>query len=36
LPAPAAPFRMSLRLYRPTAAVLRGSWKPPPIEPVNR
>jgi hypothetical protein len=36
LPAPAGPFRMSLRIYRPTAAVLGGSWKPPPIEPVNR
>jgi hypothetical protein len=35
LPAPAAPFRMSLRIYQPTPAVLGGSWKPPPIEPVG-
>lgn len=34
LPAPPAGFRMSLRIYRPTPAVLSGAWKPPPIEPV--
>jgi hypothetical protein len=32
LPAPPAGFRMSLRIYRPTAAVLSGAWKPPPID----
>jgi hypothetical protein len=26
---------MSLRIYRPTAAVLSGAWTPPPIEPVG-
>jgi hypothetical protein len=26
---------MSLRIYQPTPAVLGGSWKPPPIEPVG-
>jgi hypothetical protein len=35
LPAPPAGFRMSLRIYRPTAAVLSGAWTPPPIEPVG-
>ena len=32
LPAPAAPFYMALRLYRPREAVLSGAWLPPPIE----
>ena len=35
LPAPPAPFRMSLRIYRPKPSVLNGAWKPPPIEPVG-
>jgi hypothetical protein len=35
LPAPQAPFRMSLRIYRPEPSVLNGAWKPPPIEPVG-
>jgi len=34
LPAPDGPFRLSLRIYRPTAAVLDGTWTPPPITPV--
>jgi hypothetical protein len=32
LPAPAAPFYMTLRLYRPGEAVRSGAWLPPPIE----
>jgi len=35
LPTPPAPFRMSLRIYRPKPSVLNGAWKPPPIEPVG-
>jgi hypothetical protein len=31
LPAPAGAFRLSLRLYWPTAAVLRGRWQPPQV-----
>jgi len=31
LPAPAGGFRLSLRLYWPTGAVLRGRWQPPPV-----
>ena len=31
LPAPAAPFRLNLRLYWPRAAALNGRWRPPPI-----
>ncbi|MGZ6617284.1 MAG: DUF1214 domain-containing protein, partial [Solirubrobacteraceae bacterium] len=34
LPAPAGPFRLSLRLYWPGADVLTGRWKPPPVVPV--
>jgi hypothetical protein len=32
LPAPAAPFYMTLRLYRPREAVRSGAWLSPPIE----
>jgi len=32
LPAPAAPFYMTLRLYRPRETVRSGAWLPPPIE----
>ena len=32
LPAPAAGFRLSMRLYWPKPAVLRGDWGPPPLE----
>jgi hypothetical protein len=32
LPAPAAGFRLSMRLYWPKPVVLRGDWQPPPLE----
>jgi hypothetical protein len=32
LPAPAGGFRLSMRLYWPKASVLRGDWRPPPLE----
>jgi hypothetical protein len=32
LPAPAAGFRLSMRLYWPKPSVLRGVWRPPPLE----
>ena len=32
LPAPAAGFRLSMRLYWPKPVVLRGAWQPPPLE----
>jgi hypothetical protein len=32
LPAPAGGFRLSMRLYWPKPAVLRGDWQPPPLE----
>jgi hypothetical protein len=31
LPAPAAPFRLNLRLYWPRSTALDGTWQPPPI-----
>ena len=31
LPTPAGPFRLNLRLYMPTARVLRGAWQPAPV-----
>ncbi len=31
LPAPAGPFRLTLRLYEPRAAALTGRWRPPAI-----
>lgn len=31
LPAPAAGFRLMLRLYGPTADCLQGEWSPPPL-----
>jgi hypothetical protein len=31
LPAPAGPFRLTLRLYEPRAAALTGAWRPPAI-----
>jgi hypothetical protein len=34
LPAPAGGFRLSMRLYWPKPAVLRGDWHPPPVERV--
>jgi hypothetical protein len=35
LPAPAAQFNLMLRIYRPTAAVLNGTWKYPKIEKIS-
>lgn len=35
LPAPAGAFRLNLRLYEPTKAVLGGRWRPPGVEPVG-
>lgn len=32
LPAPVAPFNLSMRLYGPALSVLEGQWIPPPIE----
>jgi len=32
LPAPAGGFRLSMRLYWPKQSVLRGVWRPPPLE----
>jgi hypothetical protein len=34
LPAPAGPFAVTLRLYRPRTEVLEGHWSQPPIERV--
>lgn len=31
LPAPAAGFRLNLRLYLPRRAALSGAWRPPPV-----
>ena len=35
LPSPAAGFRLNLRLYMPTKAILSGAWKPPGVEKVG-
>jgi hypothetical protein len=35
LPAPAGRFRLMLRLYEPSAAVLSGRWRPPPVRRVG-
>lgn len=35
LPAPAAGFRLNMRLYLPTKAILNGTWKPPGVEKVG-
>jgi len=32
LPAPAAPFQLSLRVYLPSASVLTETWQPPSIQ----
>ncbi len=34
LPTPAAPFRLSVRLYWPKPAALSGAWQPPPVRQV--
>jgi hypothetical protein len=31
LPAPKAPFNLTMRLYAPKAEVLLGKWNPPPV-----
>jgi len=35
LPTQAGPFYLMMRLYIPRAAVLDGSWTPPPIERID-
>jgi len=35
LPAPSGPFALVLRLYRPKAAAIDGTWTPPPIRRVD-
>ena len=35
LPAPAGNFRLNMRLYGPSKAVLSGNWAPPPVTPVG-
>lgn len=35
LPAPAEGFRLNLRLYMPTKAILDGTWKPPGVNKVG-
>jgi hypothetical protein len=34
LPAPPAPFNMTLRMYWPDKTAIEGRWAPPPIEPL--
>ncbi len=35
LPAPKGPFWCAMRLYRPQQAALDGTWKNPPMMPVE-
>jgi hypothetical protein len=35
LPAPEGPFVVAMRIYWPEPAALDGSWKQPPLEPVE-
>jgi hypothetical protein len=35
LPAPDGPFTVVIRVYGPSAAVLDGDWRPPPLDPAN-
>lgn len=35
LPSPPAGFRLNMRLYTPTKAILSGAWKPPGVEKVG-
>ena len=32
LPAPKAPFNLTMRPYSPQAAALTGKWSPPPVK----
>jgi hypothetical protein len=34
LPAPGGPLGVTMRLYSPQAAVLNGTWAPPPVRPI--
>ena len=36
LPAPKAPFNLTMRLYAPQQSVLTGQWSPPPVERVEK
>jgi hypothetical protein len=36
LPAPKAPFNLTMRLYSPQADALTGKWNPPPVRKVER
>lgn len=31
LPAPKAPFNLTMRLYAPSSDALTGKWNPPPV-----
>jgi hypothetical protein len=35
LPAPQGPFNLIMRLYQPRAAIIEGSWQPPPVRIVH-
>jgi hypothetical protein len=35
LPAPKAPFNLTMRLYSPQADALTGKWSPPPVNKVG-
>jgi hypothetical protein len=36
LPAPAAPFNLTMRMYAPKFEALTGQWNPPPVEHVQQ
>ena len=35
LPAPAAPFYLTIRVYGPEESALNNEWVPPPVQKVN-